>query len=452
MEELKTLATHIVRTLQAKGYQAVFAGGCVRDMLMGRPPKDYDVATNATPDDVCKLFPRAKVVGAHFGVVIVVLDDHQFEVATFRAEGEYLDGRHPSRVTFTTAEGDVRRRDFTVNGLLFDPVAEKVLDYVGGQADIRARLIRAIGDPRARFAEDHLRLLRAVRFAAFLDFEIEPETRHAITEMAPKIHSVSAERIAEELKKLLTRHGTERGMKLLHEAGLLPEILPEVAAMAGVEQPPTWHPEGDVFTHSALCLSSLDNPSFELAMGTLLHDVGKPVTIERGERIRYPYHESVGADIAERICQRLKVSIESREHIVWLVKRHMVFVGADKMRLSTLKRLFANPWFDDLLAVHKADVLASTNDLSEYDFCVAKRQEISQEKISPPPLVTGDDLIAMGLQPGPVFKEILSLLREEQLEEKLNTREAALERARQVVSEKGLLNSHGEPIRRRHED
>jgi len=452
MENLKQLATGIVRALQAKGYQAVFAGGCVRDMLMGREPTDYDVATNATPEEVCRLFPKAKLVGAHFGVVIVVMDGHQFEVATFRSEGEYLDGRHPSHVTFTTAEGDVRRRDFTVNGLLFDPIAGQVLDFVGGQADIPARLIRAIGNPRARFAEDHLRLLRAVRFAAFLDFEIEPETQRAIIELAPRIKLVSAERIAEELKKMLTRHGAPRGMKLLHEAGLLRQILPEVEAMAGVEQPPTWHPEGDVFTHSVLALSFLETPSFELAMGTLLHDVGKPVTIERGERIRYPYHESVGAEITDRICQRLKLSNESRDEIVWLVKRHMVFVGADKMRLSTLKRLFASPWFDDLLAVHKADVLASTNDLSEHDFCVAKRRELSQEKISPAPLITGDDLIAMGLEPGPIFKQILSQVREEQLEEKLTTREAALERAKEIIREVNSQTSSVAQIKEKPQD
>jgi poly(A) polymerase len=395
------------------------------------------VATNATPEEVRRLFPGAKLVGAQFGVVVVVMDGHPFEVATFRSEGEYLDGRHPSQVAFTTAEGDVRRRDFTVNGLIFDPVTCKVLDFVGGQADIQARLIRAIGDPRARFAEDHLRLIRAVRFAAFLDFEIEPETRKAVTELAPKIQGISPERIAEELKKMLTRHGAQRGMHLLHEVGLLREILPEVEAMAGIEQPPTWHPEGDVFTHSALALSFLENPSFELATGTLLHDVGKPVTIERGERIRYPYHESVGAEIADAIGHRLRLSTESREHIVWLVKRHMVFVGADKMRLSTLKRLFANPWFDDLLAVHRADVMASTKDLTQYNFCVDKRRELSREKISPAPLITGDDLIAMGLTPGPIFKHVLSQVREEQLEETLTTREAALERARQIIGEIG---------------
>jgi poly(A) polymerase len=435
MKDLKVLATDVFRKLQAKGYQAVFAGGCVRDMLMGRTPTDYDVATNGTPDDVCRIFPKAKLVGAHFGVVIVVMDSHQFEVATFRAEGEYLDGRHPSAVTFTTAEGDVRRRDFTVNGLLYDPVADKVLDYVGGEADIKARLVRVIGDPRARFAEDHLRLLRAVRFAAFLDFEIEAVTRKAILEMTPKIKTVSAERVAEELKKLLTRHGASRGLKLLHEVGLLREIMPEVEAMVGIEQPPTWHPEGDVFTHTALTLSFLENPSFDLAMGALLHDVGKPITIERGERIRYPYHESVGAEIADKICHRLKLSTESRERIVWLVKRHMVFVGADKMRLSTLKRLFASPGYDDLLALHKADALASTNDLSMYDYCVEMRRKLGEVKISPSPLITGDDLIAMGLAPGPLFKEILSRVREEQLEEKLHTRDAALARARQLAGE-----------------
>ena len=436
-------AIQIVRSLQAKGYQAVFAGGCVRDRLMGRAPTDYDVATNATPEEVCRLFPKARLVGAQFGVVVVAMEGRPFEVATFRSEGEYLDGRHPSQVAFTTAEGDVRRRDFTVNGLLFDPVAGKVLDYVGGQADIRARLVRAIGDPRARFAEDHLRLIRAVRFAAFLDFEIEPQTRQAITELAPRIKSVSAERTSDELEKLLTRRGAARGVRLLHEVGLLREILPEVEAMAGIEQPPTWHPEGDVFTHSVLALSFLENPSFELAMGVLLHDVGKPVTIERGERIRYPYHESVGAEMADAIGHRLRLSTESREHIVWLVKRHMMFVEADKMRLSTLKRLFANPRFDDLLAVHRADLLASTKDFTQYNFCVDKRRGLSQEKISPAPLITGDDLIAMGLAPGPIFKHVLSQVREEQLEERLTTREAALDRARQIIARIGPQPEQG---------
>lgn len=441
MKEIQHLATEIVKRLQDKGYQAFFAGGCVRDLLMGRTPMDYDVATNARPEEVFNLFPKARLVGAHFGVVIVVMDGHQFEVATFRSEGPYHDGRHPSSVTFTTAEGDVRRRDFTINGLLYDPVAKKVLDYVGGQADLKARLVRAIGQPRERFAEDHLRMIRAVRFAAFLDFELEEQTAQAIQELAPQIKTVSAERIAEELKKILTRHGAPRGVELLHKVGLLREILPEVEAMVGVEQPPTWHPEGDVFTHTVLTLQFLHEPSFELAMGALLHDVGKPVTIERGERIRYPYHETVGATIADRICQRLKLSHETRSRIVWLVKRHMVFVGAKQMRLSTLKRLFAEPGFDELLALHKADALASTRDLSAYEFCMQKRHEISQEKISPAPLVTGHDLIAMGLKPGPVFKQILTRIREEQLEEKLVTREGALERARQLVDQ--LQHEHG---------
>ncbi len=435
MNDPAQLAEHIVRILQQNGHQAVFAGGCVRDMVMGRQPTDFDIATSARPEQVRRLFPKSRLVGASFGVVVVLVDDHQFEVATFRSEGDYRDGRHPTSVRFTTAEDDVQRRDFTINGLLYDPVTAKVLDYVAGQADIKGRLVRTIGDAKARFSEDRLRLIRAVRFAAFLDFDIEPATRAAIAELAPKVTTISPERIADELRKILTRHGASRGVRLLREVGLLRQILPEVEAMVGVEQPPSWHPEGDVFTHSLLALDFLENPSFELAMSTLLHDVGKPPTIQRGERTRYPHHESVGARIADAICQRLRLSNDSRHRIVWLVKRHMVFVGAEKMRLSTQKRLFAEPGFDELLALHKADVLASTSDLAAHRYTVNRRRELTQEKILPPPLVTGHDLIAMGVRPGPVFKQILAQIRDEQLEEKIHTREAGLQRARDLVEQ-----------------
>ncbi|MEW6355884.1 MAG: CCA tRNA nucleotidyltransferase [Planctomycetota bacterium] len=439
--DCERIATEIVRKLQRRGYQAYFVGGGVRDMIRGEPPTDIDVATDATPDDVKSLFKPSKLVGAHFGVVIVVEDGVQIEVATFRADGDYVDGRRPETVTFTDAEGDVRRRDFTINALLYDPVADKLIDLVGGRADIEARLVRAIGDPRDRFAEDHLRLLRAVRFAARLGFDIEPETAAAIRDLAEKIKIVSAERIAEEMKKILVSDGRERGIRLMEELGLLRHILPEVSDMVGVAQPPNLHPEGDLFQHVLLMLSHLKDPSPELAWGVLLHDIGKPRTIVVEDRIRYPGHEAVGAELASDICRRLKMSNESRDCIVYLVKRHMCFKDVENMRLSTLKRLLAHPAFPELLELHRVDALASGGDLTSYNFCVRKRAELGEERVKPPPLIDGHDLIALGLKQGPMFSKILSNIEEEQLDEKLTTRDEALARARELARH---LKSNGE--------
>ena len=427
-------ATEVVRALQEHGHEAYFVGGSVRDMIRGETPpdRDIDIATDATPDEVTAIFKPSKLVGAHFGVVIVVQDGVNIEVATFRADGEYMDGRRPESVTFTDAEGDVARRDFTINALLYNPITKQVIDHVGGQKDIEARLIRAIGDPHERFAEDHLRLLRAARFAGRLGYDVEPKTARAIRDLAGKIQTVSAERIAEELKKVLLNKGRERCFRLMEGLGLLQHILPEVSAMVGVEQPPNWHPEGDVFEHTMLALSLLDRPSLELAWGVLLHDVGKPVTIVHEDRIRYPAHEAVGGKMAADICRRLKMSNESRDRIVYLVKRHMCFKDVEKMRLSTLKKHLGHPGFDELLELHRVDALASNGDLSYCNFCIEKLQELGEERVKPEPLITGHDLIRLGLEPGPVFSEILSTIQDEQLDETLTTRKDALARAREL--------------------
>jgi len=438
--DCKRVATEIVRELQSRGYEAYFVGGGVRDMIRGEPPTDIDIATSATPDDVKSIFKHSKLVGAHFGVVIVVQDHVQVEVATFRADGDYADGRRPEKVTFTDAEGDVRRRDFTVNALLYDPITDEIIDRVGGRADIEAKVIRAIGEPRERFAEDHLRLLRAVRFAARLEFDIEPRTADAIRDLAEKIKLVSAERIAEEMKKILVNPGRERGIRLMEELGLLRHILPEVSDMVGVEQPPNLHPEGDLFEHVMLMLSHLDDPSPELAWGALLHDIGKPKTIVYEDRIRYPGHEAVGARLASDVCHRLRMSRESRDTIAYLVKRHMGFKDVQNMRLGTLKKFLGHPSFAELLALHRVDALASGGDLTYHDFCVQKIEELGEERVKPEPLITGHDLIELGLEPGPRFSQILSTIQDEQLDEKLTTREQALARARKLA---GLKPSDG---------
>ncbi|NOZ22722.1 MAG: CCA tRNA nucleotidyltransferase [Planctomycetes bacterium] len=431
--DCQRIATEVVRELQGRGYEAYFVGGGVRDMIRGETPTDIDVATNATPDEVESIFRPSKLVGAHFGVVVVVQDGVQVEVATFRADGDYLDGRRPEEVTFTDAEGDVRRRDFTINALLYDPIADKLIDLVGGKADIEARLIRAIGEPRDRFAEDHLRLLRAVRFAARLRFDIEPETARAIRDLAEKIKIVSAERIGEEMRKILVAKGRDRGIRLMEELGLLLHVVPEVSDMVGVEQPPNLHPEGDLFEHVLLMLSYLKDPSPELAWGVLLHDIGKPRTIEYADRIRYPGHEAVGADLAAGVCRRLKMSNESRDAIVYLVRRHMCFKDVENMRLSTLKRLLGHPEFPELIELHRVDALASGGDLTHYKFCVQKREELGEERMKPAPLITGHDLIKLGLEPGPAFSKILSTIQDEQLDEKLTSREDALARAKELA-------------------
>ncbi len=436
MDTKKALAVEIVRQLQGKGYTALFAGGCVRDMVMGIPSTDYDIATSARPEEVMGLFEKTIPVGAQFGVVLVLKEGHPFEVATFRSEGSYSDGRHPDSVSFCDPEGDAHRRDFTINGMFYDPTKEKLLDYVGGQQDIKARVIRTIGEPHERFREDRLRMIRAVRFASHFEYQIEESTRKAIVEYAPKILSVSWERIREELEKILVHRNRSLGFKLLDELGLLEHILPEITRMKGVKQPDNLHPEGDVFTHSLLSISYLENPNLVLAMGALLHDVAKPATWEMKDgRIRFPYHESIGAEIAEKICDRLRTSKEEKERIAWLVKKHMTFKDARKMKMSTLKKLLSHPDYPLLAEVCKVDALASTGDLSDYNYCQEMRGKLKEEEIKPERFVNGYDLIALGLKPGPPFSEILDRLYDEQLEGRFKTREEALVRAKELVIE-----------------
>ncbi len=439
----KQNALKIVQTLQAHGYQAFFAGGCVRDMIMGRESSDYDIATSALPQDIINLFEKTIPVGVQFGVVIVVQNGHNFEVATFRTEGSYSDGRHPDYVAFSTPENDVKRRDFTINGLLYDPIKSEILDYVGGQEDISKGIIRTIGNPVERFTEDKLRMIRAARFACRFNFPIHEDTRRAIMQHARNIHAVSAERIREELEKILTGANPHIGIKLLDELCLLPEILPEVSGMKGVRQPENFHPEGDVFVHTLLCLSKLapapergtPHPSWTLAMGVLLHDIGKTITFEESDRIRFNLHEKVGADMTAKICDRLKTSHAEKDRIVWLVLKHLYFKDAQKMRLSKLKRLFAEDGYPELAELSRIDALASSGDLSDYHYCQEMFRNLPTEEVKPKPLITGHDLIALGLKPGPVFRDILTKIVDEQLEGNLKTREAAIEIAKILIDQ-----------------
>jgi poly(A) polymerase len=424
--DLRRNAERIVRTLRDAGHEAFFAGGCVRDLVMGVAPHDYDVTTSARPDEVMALFDKTVPVGAAFGVVLVILGGREYEVATFRTEGGYSDGRHPDRVAFSTAEEDVKRRDFTINGLLYDPLDERVIDYVGGRADIERRVVRTIGDPDERFAEDRLRLIRAVRFAARLGFEIDARTFEALVRLAPTVTGVSWERIRDELVKMLTAPNRGLALRLLHKTGLLKAVLPEVDAMAGVAQPDEFHPEGDVFEHTVLVLDALEAPTPVRALGALLHDVGKPATYTEVDRIRFNNHDVVGAELADAVCKRLRLSNEMRQQVVDVVRNHMRFMHAPEMREAKLKRLLRRETFDDELAVHKADCLASHGDMTVYDFLVGKQAELPPEVIRPARLITGHDLIAAGYEPGPLFGEILDAVEDLQLEGALTSRDEAL--------------------------
>jgi poly(A) polymerase len=448
---LKDFATSIIQTLRQQGFQAYLAGGCVRDLLSHREPADYDVATSATPTQVMEIFPDTYAVGAQFGVVLVphypvtsvppvvepsagdlqnVKESHTVEVATFRSDHGYSDGRRPDEVRFSQdPREDVSRRDFTINGMMLDPVSGEVLDFVGGRNDLEARIIRAIGDPQRRFAEDKLRMLRAVRFAARFEYEIEAETLAAIQHLAHEIQVVSRERVRDELTKMLTDRHARRAFVLLDESGLLKEVLPEISAMKGVAQPPEFHPEGDVFVHTLLLLENLPHPCPPtLAWGALLHDVGKPATFRVApDRIRFDNHVDVGVKIAEEICERLRFSNHDAARILALVDNHMRFGHATRMKESTLKKFLRMPSFDEHLALHRADSLASHRSLSTYEFLQQKIVEIPPEKIRPVPLVTGDDLIAAGYAPGPEFREILDAVEDAQLEGRLLSHDAALE-------------------------
>ncbi len=450
MASLRDSATEIVRTLRGRGHQAYLVGGCVRDLLLGREPADYDVATDAPPELVMRIFPETYAVGAQFGVVLVPVStevrsqlpaEHMgaIEVATFRADGVYTDGRHPDQVTYTRdPQLDVQRRDFTINGLLLDPLeGDRVLDHVGGQADLKAGVVRAIGEPERRFAEDKLRMLRAVRFAARFEYRIDDATFTAIRELAPQIHQVSAERVREELLKMLTEGRARRAFELLDESGLLHEVLPEIEKMKGVEQPPQYHPEGDVWVHTLMILDGLKaGCSRTLAMGALLHDVGKPPTFRLApDRIRFDGHVEVGTRMAEEICGRLRMSNHDTEQIAALVANHLRFADAKNMKQSTLKRFLRLPRFEEHLELHRLDCLASHGDLSLYEFTKQKMEELPQEQIRPKPLLTGDDLIAMGHRPGPRFKEILAAVEDGQLEGTLREKGEAVEFVKREFSE-----------------
>lgn len=487
MAHLKQAAVEIIRTLRERGHQAYLVGGCVRDLLLGREPADYDVATDATPDEVMGIFPRTYAVGAQFGVVLVPVkngaeqnsaepatsaeqdDDKPFsveqlpkpharviEVATFRNDGAYTDGRHPDQVRYSSdPREDVQRRDFTINGLLLDPfgTAEggvhgtgRVLDFVGGRADLESRIVRTIGDPERRFTEDKLRLLRAVRFSARFGYEIEPRTLEAIRRLGPAIRQVSRERVRDELTKMLVEGHARRAFELLDETGMLHEVLPEVERMKGVEQPPQFHPEGDVWIHTLMLLEMLpEGCSKTLAWGTLLHDVGKPPTFRVApDRIRFDGHVEVGVAIAADICRRLRFSNDETEQIKSLVANHMRFADAKKMKESTLKRFMRLPRFAEHLALHRMDCLCSHGSLELYEFVREQWENTPPEEIRPAPLITGKNLIESGMKPGPAFKEILSAVEDAQLEGLISSREEAMSFVHQLLLSNAELNGNRE--------
>jgi poly(A) polymerase len=422
---LRDTAKEIVRRLQSAGFDAFWVGGCVRDFLLGREPDDYDIATSARPEEIEKLFPKTIAVGRKFGVIVVVERGHQFQVATFRAEADYRDGRRPEHVTFSNARADAERRDFTVNGLFYDPVTQKTHDWVGGEKDLRAKLIRTIGSPAERFAEDHLRLLRAVRFATQLNFEIERDTFSAIKTLAPKIKVISAERIRDELIKLFASKNPARGLDLLRESGLLDQILPELAATIRCEQSPDYHPEGSVFNHLKLMLAQMPaNADPLLPWAVLMHDIAKPLTASRDERtgsIHFYEHEKIGATMAEKILERLRFPRKEIEAVTAAVRHHMQFKDAMQMRKSTLRRMLMRETFPLELELHRLDCLGSHQRLDVYDFLIEQARELEKKPEIRPPLLTGNDLLKMGMKPGPALGALLNELREKQLADELKT-------------------------------
>src|SRR5579862_258685 len=421
------LARQITVALKSRGFQAYLVGGCVRDLLLGREPADYDVSTDARPEQILEIYPQAHQVGAAFGVVLVDQDGAQVEVATFRSDFAYVDGRHPGEVRFETdPRQDALRRDFTVNALFQDPESGEILDFTGGRQDLREGLIRAVGDAEERFAEDHLRMLRAVRFAARLGFRIEPATMAAIVRLHASIRKVSAERIRDELAFILTEGAARRGFELLDETGLLADILPEVAAMKCVEQPPEFHPEGDVWVHTLMMLDGLRAPSLTLALGVLLHDVGKPPTFRIAERIRFDGHVDEGVRMADDILKRLRFSSDEISQVEALVANHMRFKDVPRMRESTLKRFLRLDRFAEHLELHRLDCLSSHRNLETYEFMKSKLEELPVEQLKPVLLLTGDDLIAAGYRPGPAFARMLAVAEDAQLEHRVTTKEEAL--------------------------
>jgi len=427
----EALARQVIAKLRGVGHQAFLVGGCVRDLLLGVKPKDFDIATDARPDRIMDLFPRSGRVGAHFGVVLVRDVFDQVEVATFRSDHDYLDGRHPEQVRFESdPREDVLRRDFTINGLMMDPDTGQVLDFVDGQGDLARGVIRAIGDPNARFREDHLRLLRAVRFAARFGFEIDSATFDAMQRAHALILNMAMERVREELVRILTEGGARRGLELLDASGMLSDLLPEVAAMKGVEQPPEYHPEGDVWQHTLLLLEQLRQPTPTLALGALLHDVGKPPTFRVADRIRFDGHVEEGVRLARSILTRLRFSREEIEQVEALIDNHMRFKDVGRMKESTLKRFLRLPEFQEHLELHRLDAMSSNRRLENYEIARCKFEEYTAEHLQPAPLLTGTDLIGMGYEPGPQFSRILALLEDAQLEGRIRSREEAIDLVR----------------------
>ncbi len=424
MTDRRRRAADVVGRLRAAGHEAYLAGGCVRDRLLGREPQDYDIATSAPPEVVQRLFRRTVPVGVQFGVVLVLEGDLRIEVATFRSDAAYVDGRRPSAVHFGSARDDAARRDFTINALFEDPVSGEVHDFVGGVADLRAGIVRAIGDPRARIAEDRLRMLRAIRFAARLGFRIDPGTRAAVVAAASTLTDIAVERIGDEVVKILTEGGARRGFELLADTALLDVVLPEVARMRGVEQSADYHPEGDVWTHTLILLEQLPAGVAEtLALGALLHDVAKPLCAGRtGDRITYYGHPDVGADVAVAICQRLRRSRDTWERVDYLVRHHLRLVQAPAMRLSTLKKMLAEEGFDELSRLARLDALASNCNLGAVLYCERRRAELGADALRPPRLLGGHDLLALGYPAGPRIGEILRALEEAQLEGEVRSR------------------------------
>ncbi len=432
-------AIHFARRLIEAGHQAVFAGGCVRDRLLGLEPKDYDIATSAKPEEVMKLFPGSNEVGAHFGVVIAKHKGEHVEIATFRTDGSYKDGRRPETVEFSTPEQDAQRRDFTINGLFEHPETGEVIDFVGGRADLDARLIRAIGDANLRFTEDSLRLMRAVRFSTKLEFEIEAETLAAMREYAGLLGRISPERIRDEFSKILTSPRRRRGVELLVETGLIDHFLPEFLPLIGCEQPPEWHPEGDVYTHTCIMLEMLEpDATLELCLAVLLHDIAKPpcpTFDDEAGRIRFNGHDAMGAEMAETILRRLRYPNDTIAAVVPMVARHMQFMNVQQMRTAKLKRFMAEPTFEQEMELHRVDCGSSNGFTGNYEFLEKKSAEFASEPLIPPPLVTGRDLIRLGLKPGPRFKEILDAVQTEQLEGRILDREPAMAYLKELVAE-----------------
>ena len=442
--ELLDTAKEVVSELRNAGHKAYCVGGCARDTLLKIAPKEYDITTSATPEEVSKIFPHTVPIGVTFGVILVIIGQYKFEVATFRKDQSYSDGRHPDSVTYSTLEQeDVLRRDFTINGMLYDPIEEEVIDHVGGIDDLENKIIRTIGDPYERFNEDKLRMMRAVRFNSRYNFELDLNTFQAIEKLAPEITQVSSERIRDEIIKIITQKNPGHGLKMLSECGLLKYVLSDVEIMNGVEQPPQFHPEGDVFIHTCLVLDKLFQNedgvvSPELAMGALLHDVGKPPTFSVSDRIRFNGHDKLGAEMSKKICRDLKLSNKQIEIIYSLIKEHLKFKDVSKMKKSTLKRFIGMPHFEEHMALHLADCQASHGITDAYDFIMEKFSEFEEEEIKPAPLLSGKELIEMGYKPGPLFSEILNFVEEAQLEGEIED----MEDARKIVSQEYPLSNY----------